>query len=35
MSAPVHGGNWYHFEFPETREALQLTADFLAEKVAR
>jgi sialate O-acetylesterase len=26
---------WYHFEFPETREALQLTADFLAEKVAR
>jgi epsilon-lactone hydrolase len=25
---------WYHFEFPETREALQLTADFLAEKVA-
>jgi monoterpene epsilon-lactone hydrolase len=26
---------WYHFEFPETREALQLTADFLAEKVAQ
>jgi epsilon-lactone hydrolase len=26
---------WYHFEFPETREALQLTADFLAAKVAR
>jgi acetyl esterase/lipase len=26
---------WYHFEFPETREALQLTADFLAEKVTR
>ena len=26
---------WYHFEFPETREALQLAADFLAEKVAR
>jgi len=26
---------WYHFEFPETREALQLTADFLADKVAR
>jgi monoterpene epsilon-lactone hydrolase len=25
---------WYHFQFPETREALQLTADFLAEKVA-
>jgi acetyl esterase/lipase len=25
---------WYHFEFPETREALQLTADFLAGKVA-
>jgi monoterpene epsilon-lactone hydrolase len=26
---------WYHFEFPETHEALQLTADFLAAKVAR
>jgi monoterpene epsilon-lactone hydrolase len=25
---------WLHFEVPETREALQLTADFLAEKVA-
>ena len=26
---------WYHFEFPETREALELMAHFLDEKVAR
>jgi monoterpene epsilon-lactone hydrolase len=26
---------WYHFELPETREALQLMARFLDEKVAR
>ena len=26
---------WYHFEFPETREALQMMAHFLDEKVAR
>jgi acetyl esterase/lipase len=25
---------WYHFEFPETHEALRLMAQFLDEKVA-
>ena len=25
---------WYHFEFPETREALQVMAHFLDQKVA-
>lgn len=26
---------WYHFELPETREALELMAKFLDEKVGR
>jgi len=26
---------WYHFEFPETREALELMAKFFAEKLDR
>jgi acetyl esterase/lipase len=26
---------WYHFEFPETREALELMAKFFDEKLRR
>jgi hypothetical protein len=26
---------WYHFEFPETAEALQFMADFFDQKVGR